>query len=80
MIKKNKNIFNRRKMFRATLRYATLGLLGSGAVFQYFKKRNLLRHGKCINQKICRHCRIFENCSRPEALSAKVVLGESTNA
>jgi hypothetical protein len=74
MVKALKNNFNRRSMFRSVLRYTTLGLLGGGIGFEYFKRRKLLHQGKCVNDKVCSQCGVFDRCGRPEALSAKKVL------
>ena len=62
---------NRREFFAGLLRYSTLGLLGaiSGAVF--VKRGRLLKDGICVNQGICKGCRIFDQCDLPLAVSEK---------
>lgn len=62
---------NRRQLLAGTLRYMTLGLLGTVGGSVVAKRRRLVREGKCINSGICRGCEVFEDCSLPQALSAK---------
>jgi hypothetical protein len=64
----------RRQMLTATLRYATLGLLGAFGASVISRRRRLVREGKCINDKVCRGCEILQTCSLPQALSEKEAL------
>lgn len=76
----NKNLRqkqSRRQLFRGFLRYTTLGLLGAASGAFAWKRRRLLREGKCISKGICRGCEAFEQCGLPAALSAKQVLEEN---
>ena len=62
---------SRRQMLTATLRYITLGRLGTFGASAISRRRRLVREGKCINEGICRGCEILETCSLPQALSEK---------
>lgn len=67
---------NRRKLLETALRYGTLGLLGAAGGTFFAKRRRLMREGKCINDGVCRGCKVFQKCGLPQALSAKEVLME----
>jgi hypothetical protein len=62
---------SRRQMLTATLRYATLGLLGTFGASAISRRRRLVREGKCVNEGICRGCEVLQTCSLPQALSEK---------
>jgi hypothetical protein len=70
---------SRRELMRCVLRYGTLGLIGAAAGGTAVKRRRLYREGKCINDGLCRDCRVFDSCDRPAALSAKEVMGSKSN-
>jgi hypothetical protein len=70
---------SRRQLLAGALRYATLGLLTAAAATAFAKRRRLVREGKCINNGICRGCKVFDNCGLPQALSAKDVLARLGN-
>lgn len=65
---------SRRQLLTATLRYATLGLLGVFGASAISRRRRLVREGKCINEGVCRGCEILQTCSLPQALSEKEAL------
>ena len=79
---RGEKVQNRRELLTAVLRYATLGALVAigGAVFA--KRHRLVQgprfagtqDGICINNGICKGCRILERCSLPPALSEKQLL------
>jgi len=56
------------------LRYAVLGLLTAGGAGMFFKKRRLMREGKCINSGICAGCKILGQCGLPAAFSVRRTL------
>lgn len=65
---------SRRELLTGALRYSTLGLLSAVGGWAFTKRRRLIREGKCVNDWICRGCRVYEKCGLPQALSAKQVL------
>ncbi|MHC4574447.1 MAG: hypothetical protein ACYS76_10010 [Planctomycetota bacterium] len=73
------NIASRRELLAAGLRYGTLGVLVAAGGSAFIKRRRLLREGKCINDGVCRDCKVFEDCGRPEALSAKEAIMSTGN-
>lgn len=70
---------DRRQMLTSTLRYATLGLLGTFGASVISQRRRLVREGKCINEGVCRGCEILQTCTLPQALSAKEILSSLDN-
>ncbi|MFH1718353.1 MAG: hypothetical protein ABIF19_13450 [Planctomycetota bacterium] len=40
----------------------------------FFKKRRLMREGKCINSGICAGCKVLGQCGLPAAFSARRTL------
>jgi hypothetical protein len=64
----------RRELLKEALRYATLGLLTAGGVVLFAKRQRLVRQGKCINDGVCTGCKVLEQCSLPQALSARKAL------
>jgi hypothetical protein len=62
---------SRREFFRATARYAVLGLV-TAAGYAVGKRSG----HTCINRGICGGCGQFERCILPQALSAKQAKGE----
>jgi hypothetical protein len=69
----------RRQFLRDGLRYTILG--GLAAVSGKLAARQAGRPGGqvCISAGICRGCEAFDDCGLPQALSAKVVLGQSSS-
>ena len=65
---------SRRELFAGALRYAALGLMATGGAVLFAKRRRLLREGKCVNEGICAGCKVLEQCSLPQALSARRTL------
>lgn len=65
---------SRRELLTGALRYSALGLSGILGNWAFTKRRRLIREGKCVNDWICRGCRVYEKCGLPQALSAKQVL------
>ena len=70
---------NRRQLLAGVCRYAALGLLGAVGGYSLVRRRRLLREGKCVNNGICRGCRVFDNCGLPVARSARGVLESTTD-
>ena len=70
---------SRRQLLAATLRYATLGLLGAAGAPLIAKRRRLTEEGKCIGSGVCRGCEALEKCNLPAALSEKQVLAGIEN-
>ena len=68
------NTQSRRGLLAGALRYSALGLLGAVGGWAFAKRGRLIREGKCVNDWICRGCRVYEKCGLPQALSAKQVL------
>jgi len=66
-----KQMQSRRELFAGIFRYLALGLLGTVGGTTIAKRHRLFREGKCINRGICRGCKVFQECSLPQALSAK---------
>lgn len=71
MNRRLEKVKSRRQMLTATLRYATLGLLGAFGASVISRRRRLVREGKCVNDGICRGCYVLQTCSLPQALSEK---------
>ena len=67
---------NRRRLVVGALRYAALGLLCAGAGILAVKRYRLKRQGVCINNGLCRRCKVLDTCRLPLALTAKRVLEE----
>jgi len=65
---------SRRELFAGVTRYATLALMGVVGGSILAKRSRLVREGKCINNGICKGCKVFEKCILPQALSAKEAL------
>jgi len=70
---------NRRELCARALRYALLGLLTAGGAVMFFKRRRLVREGKCINGGICAGCKILGQCGLPAAFSARTTLMGADN-
>ena len=68
------NIQNRRQLLTGTLRGVALAILGAVTGSVAAKRRRLVRENKCINNSICRGCKVYPTCPLPQALSAKEVL------
>jgi len=62
---------NRRQMMIGTFRYSVLSLVAFFTGSSIIKRRRLIKEGKCIQQGICRGCKIYEDCRLPQALSKK---------
>lgn len=65
------NFQNRRHLFIGAARYAALGLLCAGAALLAAKRYWLKRRGVCINDGLCRGCKVLKTCRLPLALAAK---------
>ena len=70
---------SRRELLANGLRYVALGALACASAAAIWKRRKLVREGKCIGGQICRGCEIIKQCSLPQALSAKKVLGKGSH-
>jgi len=70
------NLQNRRHLFIGAARYAALGLLCAGAALLAAKRYWLRSRGVCINDGLCRGCKVLKTCRLPLALAAKRVLDE----
>jgi len=68
------DINKRRGFLLSSARFAAMGLFGSMVFGTVRKNKRLIRENKCVNRGICGNCRIFSDCSLPQALSAKDVL------
>ncbi len=76
MVLKQQQAGSRREFFRAAARYTVLGLL---AVASLVVGRRSFREGqRCVNRGLCSGCGLWENCSLPQALSAKQHKGVSS--
>lgn len=65
----------RREFFRTAGRAGSLGALALLAG-RLLGRRSRRRTGEtCINNGLCRKCRVFDDCRLPQALSAKKALG-----
>jgi len=63
---------SRRELFAGALRYAALGLMAAASVALYVKRQRIVRKGRCINSSgICAGCKVLEQCSLPQAVSAR---------
>jgi hypothetical protein len=72
--KKAGEVRSRRDFFAGALRYAALGLMAAGGLALFVKKQKFAGKGQCINNRICTDCKILENCSLPQAASARQIL------
>jgi len=66
---------SRREFFRASARYAILGLLGAAAALAV--RKPTLSGQTCINRGICAGCAAFPDCGLPAALSARQFKGKT---
>ena len=60
---------DRREFFRASARYALLGLMALAAGFM--ARRGKLSGKQCVNQGVCGGCGEFTRCELPLAIAAK---------
>ena len=67
---------SRRELLANGLRYVALGTLACVSGAAIWKRRKLVREGKCIGGSICRRCEVLEKCGLPQALSTKKALGK----
>jgi len=51
----------------------------AGGAAMFFKRRRLVREGKCINSGICAGCEILGQCDLPAAFSARNTLTGENN-
>lgn len=70
---------NRRQLLKGSLRYAAVGAVVVSAGSMAFKRKRLLREGKCINKGICGQCRLINECGLPRALSVRQSAGGQAN-
>lgn len=63
---------NRRELLAGGVRAGLLGLLGLAGGAAVAKRRRLIKEGKCVNRSLCCDCNVFDDCSLPAALSAKL--------
>lgn len=70
---------SRRELLANGVRYTALGALACVGGAAMLKRRRLVKEGKCIGGQICRGCEIIKQCSLPQALSAKKVLGKGSH-
>ena len=70
---------SRRELLANGLRYTAFGVLACVGGAAMLKRRQLVKEGKCIGGQICRRCESIEQCSLPQALSAKKVLGKGSH-
>ena len=66
-------------MLAGALRYAALGLMATGGAALLGKRQRLVRNGRCINSGICAGCKILQDCSLPQAATARETLSEINN-
>jgi hypothetical protein len=62
---------SRREFVAGVLRYTALGLMGVASAALFAKRQRLVRNGQCTNSGICAGCKVLEECSLPQAVSAK---------
>ena len=79
MRKQSGEFRSRRELFAGALRYAALGLMATGGAALFAKRQRLLREGKCVNEGICAGCKVLEQCSLPQAFSARRTLAGVDN-
>jgi hypothetical protein len=70
---------SRRELFAGALRYAGLGLMATASAALFAKRRRLVRNGRCISSGICAGCKVLQDCSLPQAASAKETLAGVDN-
>ncbi len=71
---------SRREMLAGALRYTVLGLMAAGVSVLFAKRRRLVRNGRCINNsEICTGCKILQDCSLPQATTARENLSGINN-
>ena len=70
---------SRRELLAGGLRYTAFGALACAGAAAMFKRRRLVKEGKCTGGQICRGCESIEQCSLPQALSARKVLGKASH-
>jgi len=66
-------------MLAGALRYAALGLMVAGGAALFAKRQILMRNGRCINSGICAGCKILQDCSLPQAATARETLSGINN-
>lgn len=79
MVNSPEKLLSRRRLFQSSLRYASLGMLGIVGLGSWSKRRRLTKEGKCVNKGICRGCNVLGKCNLPQGLSARDVLGITTD-
>ncbi len=65
------DINKRRNFLLSSARLAVMGLFGSMVFGTVRKNKRLIRENKCVNRGLCCNCGVFNDCSLPQALSAK---------
>jgi hypothetical protein len=66
-----KNIGNRRDFLHNLMRWFIIfGFVGMAIMFWRRSKQH--QESVCINNSLCKGCRVLDNCDRPEAKSYKV--------
>jgi hypothetical protein len=56
---------NRRQFLRAVARCGVAVVIGVGVAAVEYKRRRLIREGKCVNRGICGNCEVFGVCDLP---------------
>jgi hypothetical protein len=79
MSKRFEKVRSRREVLVGMLRYAALGFLTTVSTVLFAKRQRLIRQGLCINRGICTGCKVLENCSLPQAASARGALAGVDN-
>ena len=69
-----KNKTNRRQLFRKSMRYLTLGVIGAGGGAIAAKRGKLVKENKCISESACGGCEILDECVLPRGMSARRVM------
>ena len=70
---------SRREMLLGGLRYAALTAIGAGCVTVGFKRRRLLREGKCLNNGVCPQCDVLSECGLTQARSVREAISEDND-
>ncbi len=64
-------IENRRQFLRNIARCGVVAGIGIAMAMFEYKRRRLLRQGKCVNRGICGDCSVLNDCRLPRALATK---------
>ncbi len=72
-MKETEEGMDRREFLRHAGRWLVVFTLGGGltALVSRPGEKAAATGQRCINQGVCRHCPVFDNCGLPQALSAR---------